>query len=73
VQLGAPINLDRAKIGTITGRFVEFPNGYPWQHGDLKIVESSKPLGFDKPPVPTLEELGLAQFWKENDFPHKDY
>jgi uncharacterized protein YjbI with pentapeptide repeats len=73
VQLGAPIDLDRAKIGTITGRYVEFPNGYPWVNGKLDIVESSQPLKFDKPPVPTLEELGLAQFWKENDFPQEDY
>jgi hypothetical protein len=73
VQLGAPINLDRAKIGTITGHYVEFTNGYPWVNGKLDIVDSSKPLKFDKPPVPTLEELGLAQFWKENDFPHEDY
>jgi uncharacterized protein YjbI with pentapeptide repeats len=73
VQLGAPIDLDEAKIGTITGHYVEFTNGYPWVNGKLDIVDSSQPLEFDKPPVPTLEELGLAQFWKENDFPVEKY
>ena len=73
VLLGAPIDLNKAKIGTITGHYVNFIQGYPWRNGKLEIVDSSKPLEFDKPPVPTLEELGLAQFWKENDFPVEKY
>jgi uncharacterized protein YjbI with pentapeptide repeats len=73
VQLGVPIDLSKAKIGTITGHYVEFPNGSPWVNGKLDIVDSPKPLEFDKPPVPTLEELGLAQFWRENDFPQEQY
>jgi hypothetical protein len=73
VRLGRPIDLNQAKIGTITGHYVEFTDGYPWINGKLEIVDSSRPLKFDKPPVPTLEELGLAQFWKENDFPVENY
>jgi hypothetical protein len=73
VRLGAPIDLKKAKIGTITSHYLEFTNGYPWVNGKLDIVDSSQPLEFDKPPVPTLEELGLAQFWKENDFPQEQY
>jgi hypothetical protein len=73
VQLGAPIDLDRATIGTITGHDVTFPDGSPWVNGKLDIVDSPQPLTFDKPPVPTLEELGLARFWKENDFPVEEY
>ena len=66
VQLG-PLNLNEAKIGVITGyRVGHFGSG-------LKFRESSQPLQIDKPPVPTLEELGLAQFWKENDFPQEQY
>jgi hypothetical protein len=52
---------------------VEFPRGTPWRNGELKIGYSSDPLKFERPPVPTLEELGLAQFWKENDFPVEKY
>jgi uncharacterized protein YjbI with pentapeptide repeats len=73
VRLGSPIDLDKAKIGKITSHYVEFTNGYPWVNGKLDLVDSSQPLEFDKPPVPTLEELGLAQFWKENDFPKEQY
>jgi hypothetical protein len=73
VQLGAPINLDGATIGTITGHDVTFPDGSPWVNGKLDIIDSPQPLKFDKPPVPTLEEWGLAQFWKENDFPQEEY
>jgi len=73
VQIGAPIDLNKAKIGPIIGHRVEFPQGTPWTNGELKITNSSEPLTFDKPPVPTLEETGLAQFWKENDFPVENY
>jgi len=66
VQLG-PLNLNEAKIGVITGyRVGHFGS-------DLKFKESTQPLNIEKPPVPTLEELGLAQFWKENDFPVEQY
>ena len=66
VQLG-PLNLKEAKIGVIDGyRVGYFGSG-------LKFRESPQPLQIDKPPVPTLEELGLAQFWKENDFPQEQY
>jgi len=66
VQLG-PVNLRGAKIGAI--------DGYRVGHfgSDLKFRESPQPLQIEKPPVPTLEELGLAQFWKENDFPPEQY
>ena len=73
VRLGKPIDLNKAIIGPIIGHKVEFPNGYPWIHGHLDITNSPTPLEFDKPPVPTLEELGLAQFWKEHDFPVEQY
>jgi len=73
VQIGGPIDLNKAKIGPIIGHRVEFPQGTPWKNGELKITPSYEPLTFDKPPVPTLEETGLAQFWKENDFPKENY
>jgi uncharacterized protein YjbI with pentapeptide repeats len=73
VLLGKPIDLNQAKIGPIIGHRVDFTHGYPWINGKLEIIDSSKPLEFDKPPVPTLEELGLAQFWKEHDFPVEQY
>jgi hypothetical protein len=73
VRIGKPVDLNKAKIGTITGHNVTFPQGVPWVNGTLEIVNSPTPLEFDKPPVPTLEDLGLAQFWKENDFPVENY
>jgi len=66
VQLG-PVNLKEAQIGVIDGYRVGYFGS------DLKFRESPQPLPIDKPPVPTLEELGLAQFWKENDFPQEQY
>jgi hypothetical protein len=73
VRIFPPVALDKARIGAITGHRVEFPQGIPWTNGTLTITESPTPLEFDKPPVPTLEELGLAQFWRENDFPEEKY
>jgi uncharacterized protein YjbI with pentapeptide repeats len=73
VNLGSPIDLNGAKFGNIIGHQVAFPQGIPWKNGELTITPSPYPLEFDKPPVPTLEELGLAQFWQENDFPPVEY
>lgn len=73
VQIGGPVDLSQAKIGPIIGHNVTFPQGSPWVNGRLNIIDSLTPLEFDKPPVPTLEELGLAQFWRENDFPPEKY
>lgn len=73
VQFGAPIDLNQAKIGPISGHKVTFAGGSPWINGKLDITDSARPLEFDKPSVPTLEELGLAQFWKEHDFPVETY
>jgi len=73
VEIYPPVDLNGAKFGEIIGHRVEFPRGTPWKNGELKITNSSEPLTFDKPPVPTLEETGLAQFWKENDFPKENY
>jgi hypothetical protein len=73
VQIYPPVNLNRAKIGKITGYQVEYPQGTPWVNGSLQITPSSKPLQFDRPKVPTLEETGLAEFWRKNDFPVENY
>jgi len=73
VEIYPPVDLGKGKFGEIIGHRVEFPQGTPWKNGDLKITPSYEPLTFDKPPVPTLEETGLAQFWKENDFPVENY
>ncbi|MDR0476435.1 MAG: pentapeptide repeat-containing protein [Desulfobulbaceae bacterium] len=73
VDIYPPINLANSKFGEIIGNHVEFPRSIPWRNGELNITRSSGPLTFDKPPVPTLEETGLAQFWKENDFPKENY
>ena len=73
VAIYSSVDLKDSKFGEIIGHRVEFPNGTPWKNGELKITPSYEPLTFDKPPVPTLEETGLAQFWKENDFPKESY
>ena len=73
VEIYPPVDLTKAKFGEIIGHRVEFPRGTPWKNGELKITNSYELLTFDKPPVPTLEETGLAQFWKENDFPVENY
>ena len=68
------VNLQGAKVSNIIGYQVEFPNGYPWRNGEPNSIKYVyEPLNIEKPPVPTLEELGLAQFWKENDFPQEQY
>jgi hypothetical protein len=73
VNIYPPVDLNEAKFGTIIGHHVEFPHGTPWKNGSLNITYSAEPLQFHTPPVPTLEELGLARFWKENDFPVETY
>jgi len=73
VEIYPPVDIGKGKFGEIIGHRVEFPQGTPWKNGELKITPSYEPLTFDKPPVPTLEETGLAQFWKENDFPKENY
>jgi hypothetical protein len=73
VQIYPPVDLEKAKIGKIIGYHVEYPQGTPWVNGSLQITPSSKPLQFDRPKVPTLEETGLAEFWRKNDFPVENY
>ncbi|MDR2573857.1 MAG: hypothetical protein LBC94_05890 [Desulfovibrio sp.] len=73
VHIYLPVDVKDAKFGKIIGYNVEFPQGPPWSNGKLDIVNSPEPLEFDRAPVPTLEELGLAQFWRKNDFSVEEY
>ena len=73
VEIYPPVDLKTARFDNILGHNVRFPQGTPWVNGVLNIAESPTPLKFDRPPVPTLEETGLAQFWKEHDFPEETY
>ena len=73
VRLYGPIDLKDAKIGPITGHNVRFMDGSPWVNGQVDMVQSPTPLKIERPPVPTLEELGLAEFWRKNDFPPSEH
>jgi uncharacterized protein YjbI with pentapeptide repeats len=73
VRLHPKIDVNEGSLKNITGHKVSFPEGSPWVNGSVEITESPTPLNIERPPVPTLEELGLAQFWRENDFPPQEY
>lgn len=73
VRVFPPIEVGEATFGPILGYKVEFPKGTPWVDGTINITTVHEPLKIPRPPVPTLEETGLAQFWRENDFPVESY
>jgi hypothetical protein len=67
VRIYPPVNFDKRLEYVFTGHKVTVPTGNPWKDGIVKITESDRPLEFAMPPVPTLEQLGLAQFWEAVD------
>lgn len=40
---------------------------YRPSNANIKARKSNQPLEFDHPPVPTLEELGFVEFWRNHD------
>ncbi len=67
VEIIGPVELAQQSKAEISGYNVLFPNGSPWINGDVEIKHLSSPQKMQMPPVPTLEEVGLAQFWQEVD------
>ena len=67
VAIYPEIEMRKGSEHPFLGYNVTFPEGPPWRGATVNITESAKPLEFAKPPVPTLEQLGLAQFWAAVD------
>jgi hypothetical protein len=67
VRIYPPVELREKSEYAISGYKVAFPEGIPWRNGSVESRESDRPLEFAMPPVPTLEQLGLAQFWEAVD------